>query len=73
LSSGPFCAKPPSTVKPVLVWLTVLLVPPPPQALNTTMLSADNARRIIFFMADKPSKKTGARPNEDARQPKNTV
>jgi hypothetical protein len=29
--------------------LTVLLVPPP-QALNTIILSADNVRRIIFFI-----------------------
>ena len=37
--------------------LTVMLLLPPPQALNTTILSADKARRIIFFMVKPTLKK----------------
>jgi hypothetical protein len=52
-------------------WEWELLLPPP-QALNTTILSADNARRIIFFMVKPTLKKKDAKPDLDARQPKNT-
>ena len=48
-SKGPFCARPPTTLKPVDVWLTVLLLPPP-QAVNTSKLIALSARCINFFM-----------------------